>query len=238
MRDPSQVASPGDMPPVNEKQEAWLERSYHWWRLYRSLTRALDLLCRVCSWNALASWRLLHRCILALLDQIWRNRRCVAKGPFIDVLFWLSLNLSCSGRWKTTHVENCKRHQLSAGGGLQETMCFVDRRAEVAFRFCFQTTLAPSRRPGRSTLQLSSLGHGCGTVRTISTDRLYSSLVNWVGLPVMGKPLMPHNYCGWKREGHTLTRSIRDQRPLRHHPLRAIHYSLRTICDLDWKIWG
>ena len=55
MRDPSQVASPADMPRVNEKQEAWLERSYHWWRLYRSLTRALGLLCRVCSWNALAS---------------------------------------------------------------------------------------------------------------------------------------------------------------------------------------
>ena len=55
MRGPSQMASPSEMTPVNEKQEAWLEQSYHWWRLYRSLTRAYGLLCRVYSWNAVAS---------------------------------------------------------------------------------------------------------------------------------------------------------------------------------------
>lgn len=55
LRNSNQTVSPGDMPRVNEKQEAWLERSYHWWRLYRSLTRALITLSRVYPWNAVAS---------------------------------------------------------------------------------------------------------------------------------------------------------------------------------------
>ena len=55
MRNSTQTSSPGEMPRVNEKQEAWLERSYYWWRLYRSLTRALSPLSRVYLWNAFAS---------------------------------------------------------------------------------------------------------------------------------------------------------------------------------------
>lgn len=49
MRRPSHVASRRDLPEVNEKQGTWLEQSHHWWRLYRSLTRALGLLSRVYS---------------------------------------------------------------------------------------------------------------------------------------------------------------------------------------------
>lgn len=55
MREHGQIAFPGDMPRVNEKQEAWLERSHHWWRMYRSFRRAVDLLSRVYSWSAVAS---------------------------------------------------------------------------------------------------------------------------------------------------------------------------------------
>ena len=50
MREPSQT---DDMPYANEKQSAWLEQSYHWWRLYRSFTRAWGLLSRVYSWQAI-----------------------------------------------------------------------------------------------------------------------------------------------------------------------------------------
>ena len=55
MRGPSQVASLGEMPQVNEKPEALLKRSYHWWRLYRSFTRTLGLLSRVYSWSTVES---------------------------------------------------------------------------------------------------------------------------------------------------------------------------------------
>lgn len=55
MREHGQIAFPGDMPQVNEKQEAWLERSHHWWKLYRSFARALGLLSRVYSSSGVAS---------------------------------------------------------------------------------------------------------------------------------------------------------------------------------------
>ena len=54
-RKPGKTTPPGDLPYVNEKQEAWLQRSYRWWRLYRSITRALDMLSRVYSSNAFSS---------------------------------------------------------------------------------------------------------------------------------------------------------------------------------------
>lgn len=54
-RGPRHIGSPRNMPRMNEKQEVWLERTFHWWRLYRSLTRALGLLSRVYSWSAVAS---------------------------------------------------------------------------------------------------------------------------------------------------------------------------------------
>ena len=55
MRGPSQIVSPNDMSRVNEKQEALLKRSNHWWRTYRSFKRALCLLSRAYSWSAIGS---------------------------------------------------------------------------------------------------------------------------------------------------------------------------------------
>ena len=55
MHGPSQIVSSGDIPRVNEKQEALLKRSYHWWRSYRSFARALCMLSRVYSWSAVGS---------------------------------------------------------------------------------------------------------------------------------------------------------------------------------------
>lgn len=46
---PSQVASPNGLARVNEKQDALLERSYHWWRFHDSFKRAVGLLFRAYS---------------------------------------------------------------------------------------------------------------------------------------------------------------------------------------------
>ena len=54
MRRSSQVTPSVDAPQVNEKQEAWLEYSYHWWRVYGSFIRAWGLLFRQYSANAVA----------------------------------------------------------------------------------------------------------------------------------------------------------------------------------------
>ena len=55
MRSHTKAASLDDMPRLNEKQGAWIERSHHCWRLYRSLARAWDHVSRIGSWNVIAS---------------------------------------------------------------------------------------------------------------------------------------------------------------------------------------
>ena len=54
-RSHTKVASLDDMSRLNEKQGAWIERSRHCWKLYRSLARAWDLVSRIYSWNVIAS---------------------------------------------------------------------------------------------------------------------------------------------------------------------------------------
>ena len=51
----TKAASLDDMSRLNEKQGAWIERSHHCWKLYRSLVRAWDLVSRISSWNVIAS---------------------------------------------------------------------------------------------------------------------------------------------------------------------------------------
>ena len=55
MRRHTKAASLDDSSRLNEKQGAWIERSRHCWKLYRSLTRAWDLVSRIRSWNVAAS---------------------------------------------------------------------------------------------------------------------------------------------------------------------------------------
>ena len=55
MRSHTKAAFVDDMSRLNEKQGAWIERSHHCWKLYRSLARAWDLVSRICSWNVIAS---------------------------------------------------------------------------------------------------------------------------------------------------------------------------------------
>lgn len=55
MRQSNEAEFQGDLPQVNEKHEAWIGRSYRWWNLYRSISRAWSLLSRMHSLNA-AAW--------------------------------------------------------------------------------------------------------------------------------------------------------------------------------------
>lgn len=55
MRNHTKAASLDDLSRLNEKQRAWIERSHHCWKLYRSLARVWDLVSRLRSWSVVAS---------------------------------------------------------------------------------------------------------------------------------------------------------------------------------------